>query len=151
MPGCIPSGRPSHYPPPGKIKFFEKSSCIISVSIVQYHLLWHDSNEAWGCCQQATTGRFSVERMSKPEDQRSPVRKLTTSHCTDWKILQELFTAKAETCETKVLHTERMKRHIGQECRSSGYRTHTEECTVTACRTSNISAKRRRLFLWQVR
>ena len=28
--------------------------------------------------------------------------------------------------------------------------THTEKCTVTACRTE-LSAKRRRLFLWQVK
>ena len=30
-------------------------------------------------------------------------------------------------------------------------RTHTETCTVTACRTWFKSAKRRRLFLWQVK
>ena len=30
-------------------------------------------------------------------------------------------------------------------------RTHTETCTVTACRTWFESAKRRRLFLWQVK
>ena len=31
------------------------------------------------------------------------------------------------------------------------WRTHTGTCTVTACRTWFESAKRRRLFLWQVK
>lgn len=36
-------------------------------------------------------------------------------------------------------------------CKNVANATHTEECTVTACRTGMKSTKRRRLFLWQVK
>ncbi len=84
----------------------------------------------WSECQE-------VRLLAKPKN-------LTASHCTniclqkvETRVLRMLFEAVAEK---SAIFVERG-------------RTHTEECTVTACRTWKYfkSAKRRRLFLWQVK
>ena len=89
--------------------------------------IWKNFYYTNKCCDMIAMKREVAAPVAGFPWSECQVRKLTTSHC---------------------ITSRDLPRMSGSVCRFE--MTHTGMCTVAACRTTK-SAKRRRLFLWQVK
>ena len=89
--------------------------------------IWKNFYYTNKCCDMIAMKREVAAYVAGFPWSECQVRKLTTSHC---------------------ITSRDLPRMSGSVCRFE--MTHTGMCTVAACRTTK-SAKRRRLFLWQVK